>query len=118
MKQTIEEIEAQLKAVAEEIATLGPALQGTVKKNRNRRIRKDGSVYVSPEHHTFVYRGADGAQKWKRINARHLPAVERMRKAGSEYKRLARKHARLMCELAIASLEKKTAAGNCGDSAS
>ena len=114
MKQTIEEIEEQLKSVAEEITALGPALHGTIKKNRNRRKRKDGSVYVSPEHHTFVYRGADGTEKWKRINARHLPAVERMRKAGAEYKRLASKHARLMCELAIASLEKKTAGENCG----
>ena len=52
-----------------------PALQGTVKKNRNRRTRKDGSVYVSPEHYTFVCRGVNGKERWKRVNAKHLPVV-------------------------------------------
>lgn len=107
MRHTVEEMEARIKAVAEEIASLGPALQGTLKKNRNRRTRKDGSVYVSPEHHTFVYRGADGAEKWKRVSARHLPAVARMKKAGDAYKRLAREHARLTTALAVAELGKK-----------
>jgi hypothetical protein len=106
MKQAIEKIESRLKVVADEIAALGPALQGAIKKNRNRRVRKDGSIYVSPEHYTFVYRGVDGAEKWKRISAKNLPAVTRMKKAGDEYKRLVREHARLMCALAIASLEK------------
>lgn len=52
-----------------------PALQGTVKKNRNRRTWKDGNVYVSPEHYTFVCRGVNGKERWKRVNAKHLPAV-------------------------------------------
>ena len=60
MARSPEEIEARLKEIGTQIAGLGPALQGTVKKNRNRRVRKDGSVYVSPEHYTFVYRGEDG----------------------------------------------------------
>lgn len=107
MSHTVEEMEARIKAVAEEIASLGPALQGTLKKNRNRRTRKDGSVYVSPEHHTFVYRDADGAEKWKRVSARHLPAVTRMKKAGDAYKRLAREHARLTTALAVAEPGKK-----------
>ena len=107
MKRTTEEIEARIKAVAEEIASLGSALRGTLKTNRNRRARKDGSVYVSPEHHTFVYRGADGAEKWKRVSARHLPAVARMKKAGDDYMRLAREHARLTTELAVAELGEK-----------
>lgn len=109
MARSPEEIEARLRDIGAEIAGLGPALQGTVKRNRNRRVRKDGSVYVSPEHYTFVYRDADGSERWQRINARHLPAVARMRKAGVAYKRLAREHARLTTALAVASIGKKNA---------
>ena len=107
MARSPEEIEAGIKEIEAQIAGLGPALQGTVKKNRNRRVRKDGSVYVSPEHYTFVYRGADGAERWKRVNAKHMPAVNRMIKAGKAYKRMAREHARLTTALAVASIGKK-----------
>ena len=109
MARSPEEIEARLREIGEQIAGLGPALQGTVKKNRNRRVRKDGSVYVSPEHYTFVYRGEDGKERWKRVGAKHLPAVRRMVKTGKAYKRLAREHARLTTGLAVASLGKKNA---------
>ena len=109
MARSPEEIEAGIKEIEAQIAGLGPALQGTVKKNRNRRVRKDGSVYVSPEHYTFVYRGEDGAERWKRVNAKHMPAVNRMIKAGKAYKRMAREHARLTTELAVASIGKKNA---------
>lgn len=107
MANTPEEIQARIKDIDAQIAGLGPALQGTVKKNRNRRARKDGSVYVSPEHYTFVYRDTGGNERWKRINARHLPAVARMIKAGKAYQRLAREHARLTTALAVASIGKK-----------
>jgi hypothetical protein len=107
MVRTPEEIESLIRDIGAQIAGLGPALQGTVKKNRNRRVRKDGSVYVSPEHHTFVYRGADGNERWKRVSAGQLPAVTRMIKAGKACKRLAREHARLTTELAVASIGKK-----------
>ena len=107
MARSPEEIEARLREIGEQIAGLGPALQGTVKKNRNRRVRKDGSVYVSPEHYTFVYCGEDGKEKWKRVGVRHLPAVRRMIKAGKDYKRLAREHARLTTALAVATIGKK-----------
>ncbi len=109
MALTPEEIESKIRDVCEQIAHLGPALQGTIKKNRNRRTRKDGSVYVSPEHYTFVYRGVDGRERWKRIGAEHLPAVRRMVKAGKEYKRLACEHARLTTALAITQIGKKKA---------
>ena len=109
MARSPEEIETRLKEIGEQIAEFGPALQDTVKKNRNRRVRKDGSVYVSPEHYTFVYRGEDGKERWKRVGAKHLPAVRRMIKAGKAYKRLAREHARLTTGLAVASLGKKNA---------
>ncbi len=109
MARSPEEIEARLKEIGTQIAGLGPALQGTVKKNRNRRVRKDGSVYVSPEHYTFVYRGEDGKERWKRVGAKHLPAVCRMIKAGKAYKRLVREHARLTTGLAVASIGKKNA---------
>jgi hypothetical protein len=109
MARSTEEIEARIREIGARIAGLGPALQGTVKRNRNRRVRKDGSVYVSPEHHTFVYRDADGNERWKRVSAGHLPAVARMIKAGKAYKRLAREHARLTTELAVSSIGKKNA---------
>ena len=107
MAVTPEEIKSKLRGVCERIASLGPALQGTIKKNRNRRKRKDGSVYVSPEHYTFVYRGVDGKERWKRIRAEHLPAVRRMVEAGKDYQRLAREHARLTTALAVAQIGKK-----------
>ena len=109
MARSPEEIEARLREIGEQIAGLGPALQGTVKKNRNRRVRKDGSVYVSPEHYTFVYRGEDGKERWKRVGAKLLPALKRMIKAGKAYKQLAREHARLTTGLAVASIGKKNA---------
>ena len=107
MPRSTDEIEFRLREIEREYAGLGPALQGTVKRNRNRRVRKDGSVYVSPEHYTFVYRGEGGKERWKRVAARHLPAVSRMIKAGKDYKRLAREHARLTTALAVASIGKK-----------
>jgi hypothetical protein len=107
MARTPEEIEARISDIVAQISGLGPALQGTVKKNRNRRVRKDGSVYVSPEHYTFVYRDTKGGERWKRISAAHLPAVRRMIRAGKAYKQLAREHARLVTELAVASIGKK-----------
>ncbi len=107
MTRSLEEIKTRLKRIEGEIAGLGPALQGTVKKNRNRRVRKDGSVYLSPEHYTFVYRGEDGKERWKRVNAMHLPSLKRMIKAGKAYKQLAREHARLTTALAVASIGKK-----------
>ena len=108
MRQSADEIEARLREIEAEVAGLGPALQGTIKTNRNRRVRKDGSVYVSPEHYTFVYRGEDGEERWKRVRPGHLAEVRRMKKAGDAYRRLAREHARLTTALAVASLEKKT----------
>lgn len=109
MKPTPDEIEARIHEIAREISQLGPALQGTVKRNRNRRVRKDGSVYVSPEHYTFVYRGADGREHWKRIRPEQLPAIRKMKKAGDAYQKLAREHARLTTMLAVAEIGKKNA---------
>lgn len=109
MRRSEDQIEARLREIGREIAAMGPALQGTVKKNRNRRVRKDGSVYVSPEHHTFVWRGGDGKEHWKRVPAKHLAAVRRLIKAGKDYRRLAREHARLTTALGVASLGKKNA---------
>jgi hypothetical protein len=111
MPRSEEKIGARLAEIEREATGVGSALQGTVKKNRNRRARKDGSVYVSPVHYTFVYRDADGNERWKRFGAERLPAVMRMKKAGDAYRRLAREHARLTAGLAVLSLGKKNAAG-------
>lgn len=110
MRRSIEEMEARLREIGREVEALGPALQGTIKSNRNRRVRKDGSVYVSPEHHTFVYRGEDGRERWKRVRPEHLAEVRKMKRSGDAYRRLAREHARLTTALAVASLGKKNAA--------
>jgi len=109
MRRSADDIEARLREIQDQIAGLGPALQGTIKTNRNRRVRKDGSVYVSPEHYTFVYRGEDGKERWKRLRPEHLAEVRKMKKAGDIYRRLAREHARLTTALAVDSRGKKNA---------
>ena len=48
MARSTEEIESRLKQIATQIEGLGPALQGTVKKNRNRRVRDDGAAAPTP----------------------------------------------------------------------
>jgi hypothetical protein len=62
MARSPEEIETRLKEIGEQIAEFGPALQDTVKKNRNRCVRKDAAFTFSPEHYTFVYRAEDGKE--------------------------------------------------------
>lgn len=107
MRQTPEQIEERLRQIEVQVAALGPALQGSIKKNRNRRVRKDGSLYESPEHYTFVYRDVAGQERWKRVAAAYLPAIMRMKKAGDSYRKLMHEHARLTTALGIASIGKK-----------
>lgn len=109
MAQTPKQIEARLNEILKEIAALGPALQGTIKKNRNRRRRKDGSLYISPEHYTFVYRDTNGKECWKRINEKHLPTIRQMQRTGELYKKLVCEHARLTTQLAVIGIAKKSA---------
>lgn len=105
-------INAQLKAVNEQINALGPVLIGTLKKGKCRKTRTDGSRYVSEnDYHTFVFRDAAGKQAWKRFNAKLLPEITRLKKKGDVYKKLARLHARLTAMLGVARVgEKKNAA--------
>ena len=51
------EIEAQIARIEEQMGKLGLLLMGTLKSSPNRKIRKDGSVYVSKPYHSFPTRG-------------------------------------------------------------
>lgn len=105
--KTPQQIEQRMRGIEKGVAALGPALKGSIKKNRNRRVRKDGSVYVSPELYTFVYRNGAGKECWKRVKAHHLPAIKKMKKAGDDYEKLMCEHARLTTALGVASIGKK-----------
>lgn len=109
-KRTIIEVAAlELKQIAKDISEIGPVLFGTIKKNRNKRIRKDGSTYLSPVHYTFVYKSNEGKEQWKRINAEHLLAIEHMKESGKEYHRLSKKYIATATRLALLQVgEKKT----------
>lgn len=105
----IEVTELELEQIAKEISEIGPVLFGTIKKNRNKRVRKDGSTYLSPVHYTFVYKSNEGKEQWKRINAEHLPIIERMKESGKEYYRLSKNYIATATRLALLQVgEKKT----------
>ncbi len=40
------------------MAALGPILVGSILTGRNKKVRKDGSVYVSKPYYSFQYRDA------------------------------------------------------------
>ena len=108
MKLSTTQILEQLNAVNAKILAIGPVLIGTLKKNKCRKTRADGSRYVSEnDYHTFVYRDHQGKEAWKRFNAKHLPEIQRLKKKGDEYKKLARLHMRLTIMLAVAGVGKK-----------
>ena len=109
MTRSTTEIEDQIKRIEDQIATLGPALKGTLKHNKNRRVRKDGSVHTSKTYHTFTFVGANGKQAWKRINETQLPAIQKMIQNGKKQIQLAREHQRLATELALVTLKKNDA---------
>jgi hypothetical protein len=94
-------INDQIETVEAQIKNLGPLLWGTLKKNRVRRKRKDGSTHVSKPYHTFCYRDGGGKPCWKRIPGKALPHVLAMVKAGRAYKKLREQHARLLTVLSL-----------------
>jgi len=111
MKLSTTQILQQINDVNAKIQALGPVLIGTLKKNKCRKTRTDGSRYVSEnEYHTFVYRDHQGKEAWKRIPERDLPAFQKWVGAGREYKQLAARFARLSTQLTLASNGKKNAA--------
>ena len=100
----------ELEQISKEISEIGPVLFGTIKKNRNKRVRKDGSIYLSPVHYTFVYKSNEGKERWKRINVEQLPTIERMKENGKEYRRLSNIYMAMSTRLTLLQIgEKKTA---------
>jgi len=108
MTPSTSQINEQLDRVEEQIKALGPVLIGCIKKNRCKKTRKDGSIYISKNvYHTFVYKNEKNKECWKRINAKALPAIQRMKKNGDAYQKLAKQHERLSVLLALATLGEK-----------
>lgn len=109
MALNITEIEAKLKYIETQMMEHDHILLGFIKTNRNIKKRKDGSVYISKDYYTFVYKGVDGKQVSKRINEKFVPSVKKMVKNGQIYSKLATEHTALTNQLALTSLgEKKT----------
>ena len=99
--------DARIDAIRAEMDGIQEMLQGALLTNRNRTTRKDGSVQVSPEHHTFQYYDADGRRKCKRIPGKAKATVERLVRAGDRYRALEREYRVRMTELALADDSKK-----------
>jgi hypothetical protein len=99
--------EARIDAIRTQIDAIPALLDGTLLTKHNRARRKDRSVYVSPEHYTFQYRGVDGKRKWKRIPRKAKAAVERLVHVGDRYRALEREYATLLTEVSLAGDGKK-----------
>lgn len=100
--------EARIVAIRKQMDEIPAILEGTLMVKRNRVRRKDGKVHVSPEHHTFQYRGSDGKRKWKRIPRNAKATVERLVRAAIRYRKLEREYTALLTELSLADDGKKT----------
>ncbi len=101
------EIEARLASIRSQMEAIPAFLDGALLAKRNRTVRKDGSIRVSPEYCTFQYLGADGKRKWKRIPKAARAAVERLVRAGTRYRKLVREYTALMNETSLAGSGKK-----------
>jgi hypothetical protein len=105
--KTIEQLEAETRDLFACIAALDGVLVGTLLEKRNRRRRKDGSLYVSPPYYTFQYQGRDGKQDWRRIPRQQKARVERMIANGREYLRLRKAAETLLRDAALLGLTGK-----------
>jgi hypothetical protein len=103
----MQEIETRLNQIVRELAVLGPILRGSIKKNKIRKKRKDGSIYVSKPYYTFVYKDINDKEAWKRINSKHLSAVKKMKENGDRYKKLSKEYVCLSNDLGLMSIDKK-----------
>jgi hypothetical protein len=100
-------IEARIDTIRDQMAAIPALLDGALLIKHNRVRRKDGSVWVSPQHLTFQYRGADGKRTWKRIPRHAQATVIRLVKAGDRYRELVREYTALLTALALSSGSKK-----------
>ena len=106
-QQEMQKKEARIGTIRKKMDEIPAMLDGTLMVKYNRVRRKDGSVHVSAEYHTFQYRGADGRRKWKRIPQNAKAAVERLVRAASRYRKLDREYSALLTEISLAQGGKK-----------
>jgi len=99
----------RIDALRAEIDGIQVMLHGTLLTNCNRTKRKDGSVQISPEHHTFQYYDVDGHRKCKRIPRDAKAVVERLVRAGNRYQTLEREYRLRLTEFSLADGGKKNA---------
>jgi len=108
MKASIDAAVQRMEKIRKEVADLGPMLVGTLLQKRNRKLRKDGSEYVSPPYFTFQYTGTDGKRAWKRIPRSLKKRVETLCDTGKRYRALESEYAALCTEVALREPSKKT----------
>lgn len=100
-------VDAEMRDVVAGIAALDGVLLGNLLEKHNRKVRKDGSTYVSPPYFTFQYVGEDGRQKWRRVPRKLKARAERMIANGAEYLRLRKRGEALLREAALLGLDAK-----------
>lgn len=105
--RTVEQVKSEIRETVAGIEVLDGVLIGNLLEKRNRKVRKDGTAYVSPPYYTFQYQGGDGKQKWKRVPREHKARVARMIENGREYLRLRKQAESLLREAALLGLEVK-----------
>jgi hypothetical protein len=102
------QIQDEINSIATQIAKLGPALFGSIKKFKSRKTRKDGSRYVSDnDYYYFAFRDAKGKMCWKYFRPEHLQEIQKWKANGDAYEKLAKRHRRLCAMLALATLGSK-----------
>lgn len=94
-------IERRLAEIRDAVAALGPILVGSILTGRNKKERKDGSVYVSKPYYSFQYRDAGGRRVQRRVPRGAKAAVERMVAEGRRFTELQAEYAALSNELAL-----------------
>ncbi len=107
MTRSAKQVLGRVREIADEISRLGPMLVGTLTKRPNRKLRKDGSEYVSVAYSTFQYKGADGKRKWKRIPRGAETRVKKLIVAGERYRVLEQEYRGLVSELGLLEAAKK-----------
>lgn len=94
-------IEKRLDEIRSAVAALGPILVGSILAGRNKKVRKDGSVYVSKPYYSFQYRNAAGRRVQRRVPRGAKADVEGMVARGRRFTELQAEYAALSNELAL-----------------
>lgn len=100
------EVEARIRGIAAEIASIDEFALGSVKESRGTYRTKGGVRRRTTPSHTFQSRGARGAQVCRHIPAAMVARVRRLVENGRRYERLSGEYGRLMTELALLGLKK------------